>query len=311
MYIDIHSHMRPQQGGRGPKPPGIFDLDKLLAQQEEAGVVSVFSYTMFTYDFNKVDPTTVDNIKRYHDFAVDLSAKHTGRLTGMAAANPFGGEEHLRETERALKEAGLKGVMINSSVQGEYLDSPRALPFFELMCGLDVPVFVHPPAMTPGVEKMMEYRLVEMIGRPMDTTLSLARAIYAGLLDRFPKLKIVASHLGGAITLLAGRLDAGYWTRSENAMFPLAPWGEDVLSKDPSEYVKQLYVDTVSWHWPAIMCAIETVGVDHVLFGSDFPPVGVPLRDSIKAVEDLPLSNDAKEQILRGNAQRLLDLNIG
>ena len=99
--------------------------------------------------------------------------------------------------------------MINSSVNGEYLDSPRATPFFQLVSDMDVPVFVHPPKFTIGNEKMEIFRLPEMLGRPFDTTLSLTRFIFTGGLERFPKLKLVCAHVGGALPMLPWAL----WVR--------------------------------------------------------------------------------------------------
>ncbi|MBI2953062.1 MAG: amidohydrolase [Chloroflexi bacterium] len=310
MYIDCHAHLIPREFALGPRPQAMFAVEPLLAQQEEAGVVTVFSNPMFTYHPDKLDPTDIKHLRIYNDFAANLAAKYPGRLIGTASANPFGGKEYVRETERAIKECGLKGVMVNSSVHGEYLDSDRALPFYELVCELDVPVFVHPPAMPLGTEKMEKYRLIEMIGRPMDTTLSLARAVYAGIFERFPNLKIVGSHVGGGIMMLPGRLNYGWDAREDRDFLPLGQWGENILVQQPSEYMKQLYVDTMSLHPPAVMCAIAMVGVDHVVYGSDAPPLEIPMATSKKVVEDLPLSQSDKNKIASGNAQRILKLDI-
>ena len=84
---------------------------------------------------------------------------------------PYDNDKILKETEKAIREYKLKGIMIGSSTNGEYLDSPRATPFFELVSELDVPLFVHPPKFTIGNEKMEIFRLPEMLGRPFDTTL--------------------------------------------------------------------------------------------------------------------------------------------
>jgi aminocarboxymuconate-semialdehyde decarboxylase len=218
---------------------------------------------------------------------------------------PFGGDEYLRELERAICQDGLKGVMINTSVDGEYLDSRRADGFWDLVTRLDVPVFLHPPRETIGNEKMEMYRLPEMVGRPFDTTLTLARMILTGVLERYPTLKLVCAHVGGMISMLAGRLNFGYELRHDSTF---GPWEPDVLSRPPSEYISQLYLDTMSFHVPAVMCAVSTVGVDHVVFGSDHPPVHVPMTRSVAVVQNLPLSHGDKEKILGLNAAKLLKL---
>ena len=165
---------------------------------------------------------------------------------------PFDNDQILKETERAITEYQLKGIMINSSVNGEYLDSPRAIPFFELVTKLNVPLFVHPPKFTIGNEKMEIFRLPEMLGRPFDTTLSLTRFIFCGGFERFPDLKIVCAHVGGALPMLPGRYGFGYELRKDMSF---GPWEPDVMTRPPATYIRQLYVDTVCYHPPGrTMC---------------------------------------------------------
>jgi aminocarboxymuconate-semialdehyde decarboxylase len=281
----------------------MFDVDGVRRKQDKAGVdISVFGNNWIrTPEW----VSAIEVMRRYNDFAAEVTLKHPDRLLGLASAVPFDGEDMLRETERAVRDLGLKGIMVNSSVGGEYLDSPRAEAFFQLVVYLNVPVFIHPPRVTIGFEKMEIFRLPEMVGRPFDTSLSLSRFILLGGFERFPTLQLVCAHMGGAISLLPGRLDFGYELR-DDASF--GPWQPDVLSKPPSDYISQLYVDTMGFHSPAVMCCVGTVGVDHVVMGSDFPPVDVPLERTIDLVRNLPLSVADRTAILGGNAARLLKL---
>jgi aminocarboxymuconate-semialdehyde decarboxylase len=244
-------------------------------------------------------------MRRFNEFAAEVTARHPGRLLGLASAIPFGGDDYLKEVERAIRQLGLKGIMVNSSVDGEYLDSPRAQPFFELVTALDVPVFIHPPRVTIGAEKMEIFRLPEMVGRPFDTTLSLARFILMGGFERFPALKLVCAHMGGAIALLPGRLDFGYELRED---LSFGPWEPDVITAPPSAYINRLYLDSMGFHPPAVLCCVGTVGADHVVMGSDFPPVHVPVARTVELVRNLPISLADREAILGGNAARLLGL---
>jgi aminocarboxymuconate-semialdehyde decarboxylase len=149
------------------------------------------------------------------------------------------------------------------------------------------------------------FRLPEMLGRPFDTTLAVTRFILTGGLEKFPGLKLVCAHVGGALPMLPGRLDFGYEMRKDMSF---GPWEPDVITRPPSTYIRQLYFDTVSLHTPAILCAVQTAGVDHVLFGSDFPPVPIPLERSVAAVRNLAIPEEEKEKILAGNAVKLLRL---
>ena len=303
MVIDCHAHLVPQSWYHPKSPPAIFNIPGLLEEQDNAGV----NLTVFGNNWIRTPQgrDSLEIVKEFNEFAAQATAQYPGRLLGLASAIPFGDERMLKETERAVRGYKLKGIMIGSSVEGEYLDSPRAAPFFELVTELDVPVFVHPPRVTIGAEKMEIFRLPEMLGRPFDTTLSLARFILTGGLEKFPKLKLVCAHMGGTLPMLPGRLGFGYELRKDTSF---GPWEPDVLTKPPADYIKQLYMDTVSLHTPAVSCTVDTVGVDHVVFGSDFPPVPIALKRSVEVVEELSLPAADKQKILGGNAARLLGL---
>ena len=304
MIIDCHAHLAPKRWFHPKSPPAIFNIDQLLEQQEKAQVdLTVFGNNWIR---TPTDSDPLDIVKEFNEFAADTTAKQPKHLLGLASSMPFGDDQILKETERAVRNYGLKGIMVNSSVNGEYLDSPRARPFFELVTELDVPLFIHPPRVTIGAERMEIFRLPEMVGRPFDTTLSLTRFILTGGLERFPQLKLVCAHVGGTLPLLPGRLNFGYELREDMSF---GPWEPDVLTRPPSTYIEQLYFDTVSLHPPAVLCAVQTVGVDRVLFGSDFPPVPIPLKRSVDTVQELSIPEADKKKILGGNAEKLLRLS--
>src|SRR5947208_3219480 len=106
----------------------------------------------------------------------------------------------------------------------------------------------------------------------------------AELTEKYPKLKMVCAHVGGALAMLPGRYGFGYELRKDNSF---GPWEPDVMSRPPASYMKQLYFDTVCYHPPAVQCAIDTIGVDHVVFGSDSPPVPLPLARAVDTVKQL------------------------
>jgi aminocarboxymuconate-semialdehyde decarboxylase len=303
MIIDCHAHLMPQSWFHPKSPKTIFDLDGLFEQQDEAGVdITVFGNNWIR---SPQDANPLRVVQEFNAHAAELTAKYPKRLLGLACSVPFDNDEILKETERAIRDYNMKGIMINSSVNGEYLDSTRAIPFFELVSELEVPLFVHPPKFTIGNEKMEIYRLPEMLGRPFDTTLSLTRFIFTGGFERFPKLKMICAHVGGALPMLPGRYGFGYELRKDMSF---GPWEPDVMTRPPASYIGQLYVDTVCYHPPAVQCAIDTLGIDHVVFGSDSPPVPLPLKRAVDTVQDLNISDAEKQKILGGTAAKLLGL---
>jgi aminocarboxymuconate-semialdehyde decarboxylase len=303
MIIDCHAHVMPKSWFHPKSPKSIFDLDALFRQQDEAGVdITVFGNNWIRSP-EGADALRV--VKEFNEHAAELTSKHPKRLLGLVCSVPFDDGEILKETERAVKDYKLKGIMVNSSVNGEYLDSPRARSFFALVSELNVPLFVHPPKYTIGNEKMEIFRLPELVGRPFDTTLSLTRFILSGGLEKFPKLRMVCAHVGGALPMLPGRLGFGYELRRDMSF---GPWEPDVMTRPPASYIAQLYLDTVSLHPPAVQCAVDTVGIDHVIYGSDFPPVPIALKRSVDVVHQLKISDQDKQKILGGNAAELLGL---
>jgi aminocarboxymuconate-semialdehyde decarboxylase len=222
----------------------------------------------------------------------------------FASAVPGGGKEFIAETERAIRQYGLKGILINSSHNGAYPDDDAARPFFELITELDVPVMIHAPTVSFGEERMREYRLASSIGRPFDGCLSIARLIVRGVLEQFPTAKIVGCHLGGGICEVIGRMDYAY--ELGDAASGLGPYEPMMIKHAPSHYLKRMYFDTVSYHAPAVMCALQTVGVERLLFGSDAPPLLPMLPKAKKLIEDLPIGAAEKEAILSKNALKLL-----
>jgi len=303
MIIDCHSHLMPQSWHHPKSPPWMFDLPRLFDEQDKAGVDMTVFGNNWIRSPQGYDPLKV--VREFNRHAAELTAKYPKRLLGLACSVPYDNDKILKETEQAVREYKLKGIMINSSTDGEYLDSPRATPFFELVSELNVPLFVHPPKFTIGNEKMEMFRLPEMLGRPFDTTLSLTRFIFTGGFEKHPKLKMVLAHVGGALPMLPGRYGFGYELRKDDSF---GPWEPDVMTRPPASYMKQLFYDTVCYHPPAVQCAIDTAGVDQVVFGSDTPPVPIALIRAVDTVKQLKISDEDKQKILGGNAAKLLGL---
>src|SRR5262245_21180261 len=173
---------------------------------------------------------------------------------------------------------------------------------------LDVPVMIHPPHVGFGEERMKDYRLASSIGRPADLSLALSRLIVRGILEDFPRLKIVASHGGGGICEVIGRMDYAYELQDES--YFLGPYVPMKIRHAPSSYLKQMYFDTVTYHLPAARLVVDTVGADHTLYGSDAPPLTSLKPRAIKLIEDLNLPPADRDKVFWKNAAGLLKLQM-
>jgi aminocarboxymuconate-semialdehyde decarboxylase len=305
MIVDSHCHLYPerwQSGGR--MPADLFAVDKLLEELEVAGVDrAVVSDPHIWY--GDADMNDVSRCREYNDFAADLVATHPTRFAALGTTVPWRGREHLEEARRAIGDLGLHGLAIATSDRGQMLD---AIPeeFWELVTELRVPVFIHPGGTVVGQEHMGDHRMGEICGRPLDMTLTLARAVMTGLLERCSALQLLCAHAGGAICMIASRLDFGHELRD---YAPLGPWLGHRLNDPPSASVRRLFLDTVTFGPEPLRLALATVGVDHVCFGTDHPPVPFPIERSLGNVAALELAEPERDRVLGENAMQLFGLN--
>jgi aminocarboxymuconate-semialdehyde decarboxylase len=307
MMIDFHTHVHMPEDQREPFWQGRCPLtiENVLETQEIAHIdATVVSNPL--HELRRMDRTQqLAHVQKYNRYFAELQNRYD-TIYGFAATVPYGGDPCLRELERAVKEDGLKGVWITSSLQGKYPDDEEALPFFQLCVDLDIPVVVHPPSVGFGEERLREYRLASSVGRPMDNMLALARLIVRGIFERFPALKLVGSHLGGGICEVIGRMDYAYNLRDE-AYF-LGSYEPMLIRHPPSHYLKMMYLESTCYHWPAARCAVETVGADRFIFGTDAPPLKSLKLQGIETVKKIRLSAEDERKIFYENARKLLKL---
>jgi aminocarboxymuconate-semialdehyde decarboxylase len=309
MIIDWHTHVYPPEEQEQPFWKGRcpMNIENVLKMMDETGIdVTVISNPYHELAHCKPDEQ-LRRVRRQNEYVAELRDTYPDRILGFATGVPCGGDAFVRETERALTELDLKGVIAMSSIKGEYPDDPPADPFFALLAERDAPVMIHPPAVAFGEERLREYRLASSVGRPADNCLALSRLIVKGIFERYPTLKLVGSHLGGGICEIIGRMDYAYELQ-EDAYF-LGSYEPMLITRAPSEYLKMIYLDSTSYHAPAVRCAVETVGADHVLFGTDAPPLTVLKPRGLAIIQELGLAPGDKEKILHLNAAKLLKID--
>lgn len=296
----FHRNIRAPKQGRSPTT-----IEKALEAAKIGGVdITVISNPI--HNLRDMDrKQQLERCKRQNHFNAAQQAKYDS-IVGMASTVPYGGDEFLREFERAVKEDGLKGAWITSSLQGSYPDDDDAMPFFQLATELDVPVVVHPPSVGFGEERMRDYRLASSIGRPMDGALAIARLIVRGVFEKFPTLKLVGTHLGGGICEMIGRMDYAY--RLQDEAFFLGSYEPMLIKHPPSHYLKMMYLESTCYHPPAARCAFDTVGADHFIFGTDSPPLFVLKKEGVDLIKKIGLSPEDENKVYYENAKKLLKL---
>jgi predicted TIM-barrel fold metal-dependent hydrolase len=281
--------------------------ENVLAAHALAGLdKTVISNAVHYLRFCKTTKETVDALESSNRYLAKCRDDNPEKFVHMATCVPGGGDECLKELERAVKQDDARAVIINSSHQGHYPDEDAARPFFKLVTDLDIPVFVHPgDCTTPATT---DYRLASSIGRPADNCLCLARLIVRGVFENFPALKLVGSHLGGGICEVIGRMDYAY--NLLDFSFFLGPYEPILIKHPPSHYLKtRLYLDSASYTPLAAEMTLKTVGEDRFLFGTDSPPM-IPLKmEGLKMMDQIGMTPAQRAKVMGENAARLLKLN--
>ena len=230
-------------------------------------------------------------------FASIVAAKR-GRFAALATLPLNDPGASVIELERACRQLGMRGAMLFSNVNGVALSDERFRPLYEAANDLGAVLYIH-PTHPVGVEAMTEFWLMPLVGFLFDTTLAAAKLVFSGVAERFPRIRWVLAHLGGAIPYVAERLDRGYYAFRECRAN---------ISRPPSEYLKQFYFDAVNFDARALELGIAFAGADHVLAGSDYPHQIGSIPRMLASIRALPIPEADKSQILGLNAARLLDL---
>jgi 5-carboxyvanillate decarboxylase len=241
-----------------------------------------------------------------NDWLADAVARHPDRFAGLAACAPQDPAAAAREIERGVSRLGLKGVIINSHVQQDYLDDQRFWPVFEAAEALDVPIYLHPATPTNGLIGPMLDRGLDgaIFGFSVETGLHALRLIVAGVFDRFPKLQIVLGHVGESLPFTLYRLDYMHQASVASGRYP----GMGRLDRKVSDYMKENFHYTnsgVAWE-PPIRFLQEVVGVNRVLYAMDYPYQYKP--EEVVLLDGMAMDPAAKRAFFEDNATALYKL---
>jgi predicted TIM-barrel fold metal-dependent hydrolase len=249
----------------------------------------------------------VEAARKFNNYVGSVLKKHPTRYAGFATISSYDPVAAAKELERAVKDLGMKGAMIPSSIgPGEWWDNDKYWIIFEKAAKLGVPVYIHPTYVNMDMVKaFMPYpHICGALGVfPADTGLAAMRMICSGIFDKYPGFNLILGHLGEALPYWLWRID-NRWKKEHVTENPLAK----KLAHGPGYYIKNNIYCTTSGmaYQPALQCAILSMGIDRILFAVDYP--WEPSNEMVEFLNALQINENDKEKIYHLNAEKLLKL---
>lgn len=315
--IDFHAHITPEGFLRAAEkgedwygtmadaggmynynPKTAWSPEQRIADMNSLGVdVHVLSTNAYFYNYDKDAATITKMSQEANDYVSQLTKDYPTRFAGLANLPMQDVAASAAELERSVVQLGLKGAMIGDHVNGVTYDDPSFLPLWETAERLGAVMLVHQGGPTIVSQRSSKYHLSNTIGNLADRTVTFAAFVFGGVMDRYPNLRICLSHGGGYVCYGIGRLDRGWQVRSE---------ARENIEQPPSEYLNKFYYDCLTHDEQALRMLIDRVGVERVLFGTDWPfdmAIDWPVS-WLLGLESL--TQDEKDAILYKNAEALL-----
>ena len=313
--IDVHAHcavpeamalMGLKFGGPSMRPDlsMVSAVGERLAAMDAQGIdIEVLSINPFWYKAEREVAEKVIQIQ--NEKLAEACAAHPDRFLAFASVALQHPDLAARQLEEGVRKYGLRGAAIGGSVEGLEISDPKFHPFWKKAEELGVLVFIHPQAggASADIAKRLKGNgyLDNVIGFPLETTIALSHLIFEGTLDRFPGLKICAAHGGGFLPSYANRSDHGCLVRPD--VCAGGPYGP--LKKKRTEYMKQMYYDTMVFSPEGIRHLAAEMGASQLMVGTDYPfPWTTTMVDEVMATPGL--SDADKVAILGGTAAKLL-----
>jgi predicted TIM-barrel fold metal-dependent hydrolase len=276
-----------------------------LADLDTFGIsMQVLSISASTID--KVEPSAARALARDANDVMAAAVKaHPDRFAAFATLALREPEKATAELDRCIRQLGFKGVMVNGTINGQFLDDPKFTPLLEAAEALDVPIYLHPaPPPKPimdayfsGLPGQLGFALATGgWGWHVETGLHSLRLMITGVFDRFPRLKIIIGHMGENLPFSMARAESVFARAATN------------LKRPVGEYFRDHFYLTTSGYFtnPPFFCMLQVVGVDHIMFSVDYP--FSPNAAGRKFLDNLTISPEDMEKIAHANAEKLLKL---
>ena len=270
-----------------------------LVDMDAAGIdVQAVSPSPGHYNYGLEAGIGRDAARMVNDDIAELVACDPQRFVALGTVPLQDTDLAIAEMKRCINDLGMRGIEINSNVAGAELADPSREAFFAAAEEMGVLLFLHPMTFWSG-PRFGEHYFSNVIGNPLDSTVALSHLIFDGVLERHAGLKICVAHGGGFLPLYSGRMDHAYHARADCC---------GRISKAPSEYLRQLYFDTVVFDPEQVAALVQRFGSDHILMGTDYP-YDMAEQDPLGLLARVPgLTPEDHARICGGNAAALLGL---
>jgi predicted TIM-barrel fold metal-dependent hydrolase len=335
MMIDVFAHILPPKyleardkksisgwaSAKGSKyvkaVPTLLDLDtRFKIMDRYPDLLQVLTIAAPPPETITKPEDTVELAKIANDEMAELVLKYPDRFVAAVACLPLNDiDATLNEIDRAINDLRFRGIQVCTDINGKPLDASEFMPIYEKMAYYDLPILIHPrrEAIIPDYENEEEskYLIWTRLGWPHATSTAMMRLVCSGVLEKYPNLKFVTHHAGGTVPYLITRISLLDNFNEMRMGFRY----EEHLTKSIVDYLRMFYNDTAVYgNTPSLMCAYAFCGADHMLFATDMPfdsQIGYRLvRETIRSIEEMDITDGEKRKIFEDNARKLLRLPI-
>jgi aminocarboxymuconate-semialdehyde decarboxylase len=295
--VDVHAHCHIPEAlaliGKKVQFPALVMAPKRIELMDEQGIdIEALSINPNFWDKGERD-LQAQIVKLQNEKLAEICAQHPDRFVGLASVALAHPDLAASQLEDGVKRLGLRGALVGGSVNGTELSDPKLHPFWAKAEELGVLIFIHPQG-TPELEASGRLKgngaLTNVIGNPLETTIALSHLIFEGTLDKFPGVKICGAHAGGYLPSYIGRSDAICANRPKDCKVP--------LKKKPSEYLRQLYFDSMVFTSEGLRHLAAEVGAGQIVMGTDYPFPWT--TTSVDHILDAPGFSDAERTAMLG-----------